>query len=266
VDPRDFEYYARLAREAEKYRPPPEVVEGLRHRAEIVKALADDPAIWTAYENAARIAAERRDWARNMPDAATRKVISEAARFFDSDYFRSQSAALVRAVGLARTRLGPEGLATAGRVAGRRASESPGAGQAAARIEGGEAETLLEEAAELATSPEVRELIERADVEALVRLDEQQAAEAEAGDFEPRAAEADRLAELWDRRPNKRQLRNLLDGGLLVLIPLEAALAAAAQLNPSSDLAVQLAVAILVLTAVLTWARFILSLMGEEDD
>lgn len=265
MNPEDFEYYARLAREAERYRPPPEVEEGLRRQAEITRGVANDPAIRAAYENAAQIVAQRRDWVRTLPDAATQKAISEAARFFDSDYFRSQNAALARAVGLARTRLGLEGLATAGRVAGRRASESPGAGQAAARIEAGEAETLLEEAAELATSTEVHELIERADVEAFIRLDEQQAA----GDVElqtVRGDEDDHLAALWDRRPNKRQLRDLLDGGLLVLIPLEAALAAAAQLNPSSDLAVQLAVAILVLTAVVTWARLMLSLMDEAED
>lgn len=160
-------------------------------------------------------------------------------------------------MGLARTRLGPEGLATAGRVAGRRASEGDGADEAAERIEAGNAEALLEEAAELAASPELRDLIERADLEVLVRLDEQQTAEAEAEGDEPRAertAEADRLAELWDRRPTKQQLRNVLDGGLLVLVPLETGLAAA-----------QLAVAYLVLTAIITTARMVLAVMDDEE-
>jgi hypothetical protein len=127
--------------------------------------LADDPAIRAAHENAARIAAKRRDWTPNMPDAVTRKAISGAARVFDSDYFRSQSGALARSLSLAGTRLDPEGLASAGRVAGCRASESPGAGEAAERIEAGDAEALLQEAAELAASPEVRVHDERADVE-----------------------------------------------------------------------------------------------------
>lgn len=268
MDDRDFEHYARLARDAEKYRPPPEVEEGLRRQAEFARALLDDPAIRVAHENAVRIASERRDWIRNMPDAATRKALSEAARYFGSDAFRSQREAVERAVGLARARLGPEGLATAGRVAGRRASDGSGSRRAAERIEAGEAEALLEEAAELATSPEVRGLIERADLEALVRLDEQQA-EAKNEGGEQRATETietDRLAELWDRRPTTQQLLNLLDGGLLVLIPLEAALAAAAQLNPASDLAVKLAVAVLTLTALVTWARIMVSLLDEEEE
>lgn len=266
---RDFGYYKRLARDLEKVRLPPDVQEGLRQRAKFARALGDDPSIRAVIENSGRIAAERRALARNIPNAATRKAISDAARFFESDYFRSQSEALARTVGLAGSRLGPQGLGSAGRVAGRRAPESPAADEAAERLEAGDAEALLEEATELAASPEVRDLIERADLEALVRLDEQQAAEAEAGGNEPRAEqapEADRLAELWDRRPTREQLGELLDGALLVMIPLEAALASAAMLNPSSELAVQLAVAYLVVTAIITTARLLLTMIDDEKD
>lgn len=78
---------------------------------------------------------------------------------------------LARRVGeVAEQRFGPDGLAAAEQIAAHRLAAGPGLERGAERILNGRADEILDEAAEIASSPEARQAIEQADKAALLEL------------------------------------------------------------------------------------------------
>lgn len=74
---------------------------------------------------------------------------------------------------IAAQRFGPDGVAAAQQLAAQRLVAGPDLEQAAERIRGGEVNDLLNEAADLAASPEVRETIEQAEKDEILRFAEE---------------------------------------------------------------------------------------------
>ena len=155
-----------------------------------------------------------------MPDAATQRAVLEATRYLNSEEFRAQRAAILQANEVAQQRLGTQGLAAAERIAALRTAADGSQQRAAELIRSGQGTRILEEASDLAASPQVRETLKRADYEALVRLDEEQP-EVPAQETEGEPAEyEDELLEV-----PKEVLLARYRRALLVLLPLHAALA-----------------------------------------
>lgn len=163
-------------------RPSPNQLEGMRLQTELARELLSDPAILQAHTVASRIFEQRDRALVQMPDAATQRAILEAAKYCDSEAFLTQRDAILQAAQMAQQRLGPESLAAVGRVAARRSAADGSQERAAERIRAGQATELLEEATQLAASPEIRETIELADPKALLQLDKEQQAEVPAAE------------------------------------------------------------------------------------
>lgn len=205
---------------------------------------------------------QRNDILTQMPNEATRRQLIEASRYFNSGKFQSQRDAILQANQLARQRLGSEGLAAAGRVSARRTATDSSQQRGAERLKSGEASLIIEEAAELAASPEVRETIENADREAILRLDEEQRAEALASEPEaevdPGIAETD-LLEREYQQYTKEELLEMHTQALLILWTLEAAFVPLAMLPAATPIAGPIAGAIGSLIALLSVSERVIS-------
>jgi hypothetical protein len=218
---REVEQATRMARGSGNLGPSPADIESLRREVEIAQWLSD-PQILRAHADAHRIVAQYNSAVAKMPDAATQRAILEAARYFGSREFQDQRDAVLQATRVARQHLGPQRLASAERIAVQRTAVNGSQEHAALRIRAGEGPTLLKEAAELASSPEVRETIEHADPETLARLDEEQEFEGPAllswDTTTERVVYGDEYSEF-----TKEHLLKMCDRAQLVLMPLEVA-------------------------------------------
>jgi len=98
-----------------------------------------------------------------------RSAIETAADILKSPEFQTNLQEALETGAIAAQRFGTEGLIAAHELARQRLVAGPGLEQAVSRIQSGQADELLSEAAELAARPEVRETIENADREELLR-------------------------------------------------------------------------------------------------
>lgn len=259
--PRDFEQIGKIAREVEKMRPTYEQMESIHRQTEGVRRMLSDPAIRKAYLDVQWISEERNRALAQMPDEAVRGNFLEAARYFNSKEFQSHRDAMLQASQVAQQRLGVQGLAAAGRIAARSIAVNRTQEQAVERIQAGHAAELLGEATHLASNPAVRETVERADPDALVRLDEQQHGEVAP---EPEIPDESGLIESGPYHANefpeftKEDLLEMHAKALLVLWPLEAALATLL-LTPTAPLIAQLTIQVGGLIAFVTWSERIIS-------
>jgi|SRR5829696_1804859 len=218
----DIEQAQKLASDWERMGPSPEQEESIARGTELTLELFSDPQILQAYADASRLATQHNAILAQMPDASTQGALLESARYFSSRKFESQRDAVLQANQIARQKLGPQGLAAAMRIAARDVAAAGRLERAVERIRGGQVTRLLEEASELAASPEVRELLERADLEALVRLDEEEQSEVSAPETEvagmPEVYEDEYLED------TKEALQERYERALLVLLTLKVAL------------------------------------------
>lgn len=274
--PEDFEHFRRIAQDLEKHRPSPEQWEGMRRQAELAKELQpspelmdwasrrstfarellSDPNIWQSYSDTSRIFEQLNAALPQTPDQATWKAVAEAAQYFDSGAFLRQRDSVLQAAQLAQQRLGTEGLAAAWRVAARHSTKSEYQERATELIRAGQTTELLEEATQLAASPEVRETIELADTEALLRLDEEQQAEdpaAEPGAAEPEVYE-DEFPEF-----TKEQLIELHDQALLHLWPLQVTFVVLTLTTPGAPILATLGYTVTGLLALVSWSKIMIS-------
>lgn len=235
-------------------------------QAEMTRKALPDPATMRAHAEAA-LASQRRDQILvRMPDEATRKVMLEAARYFDSTSFAKQREAVLRAGQAAHQRLGSEGLAAASRIVARSAATDENQKQSVNRIETGQATAMLEEATRLAASAEVREAIEQANPETLAQFDEEQGAAVTGLDpeiLESEAAEWETAAPDTHQREyfgfNQQDLLKMHDQALIVLLPLEAALFFFMVANPDAPIVVSLTAAVSGLITLLTFTKLMIS-------
>lgn len=202
-----------------------------------IRKMVSNPAFRQAME-ASRIVAERDRALAQIPDMTTQRALIEAAKFFDSTAFRAQRDTLLQVQQVAQQRLGTEGLAAAQRIATRHSGSEEDYEQVIERMRSGEAVELLNEATRLASSQEVRETIESADKEALVRLDEEEAAEQ--GKVSANSTDFITELELYeDKHPeiSKEQLLEMHHQALRLFLVLNAAVAAAlVVVNPALSL------------------------------
>jgi hypothetical protein len=135
-----------------------------RYYQPILERLSRDESLRRTLQKSARIHAERERALRGIDWQAIQRSLETATRALRSLGFRSYMASIRRASEVAENKLGADGLAASQRIAARKWAESPAdLERAAERIGSGRADEVLEEAAELVASPEVREGIERAD-------------------------------------------------------------------------------------------------------
>lgn len=163
MDPRElrwFEQQAKIMKDREK------------QIASALKTL-DSPAV----RNLARARQDMVQYnalSSQMPNMSVQKTLVEAARYFNSPSFHARKEALLKAQEIAQQIFGREGIDAAQRIASRRlATDSE---QVANRTRSKAVDDLLNEAAELASSTEVREAIEHIDKEALSQLDKEEKA------------------------------------------------------------------------------------------
>lgn len=251
--PEDFEHLQERLLEAEKRWPSPEQIERLNQQTQMVRQWLSDPQARQAHEETARIIAQHGSTPAQMPNAETQKRLLEVARYFESREFQAQRDTILQANQMVRQRLGSEGLAAAQRIATRRTAADRSQEQAAERIKSGEATLLLQEATRLAASPEVRETIESADPETILRLDREERSEEFAA--EPEASvERETVGEEYAEF-TKEELLEMHAQALMVLWPLEVALVMLA-LNPAtSPLGTPLALAVGGLTVFVVWSE-----------
>jgi len=246
----DIEQAQKLARDWERMGLSPEQEESIARETELIRELLSDPHILQAHAGARRLAAE-------MPDASTQRALLESARYFSSREFESQRDAIFQANQIARQYLGSQGLAAAMRIAARDAAAAGSQERAAERIRSGQVTRLLEEASELAASPEVRELIERADLEALVRLDEEEQSEALAPETE--VAGGPEVYEDEYLEGTKEDLLERYERALLVLLPLQVALAIQAASPGAPPVFSSLSDTVECLIVVVVWLELMIS-------
>ena len=175
--------------------------------------------------------------------------------------------AILQANRTAHQRLGSAGLAAAERIASRRNATDGSQDRGAERIRAGQATEVLEEASKLAANPEVREVIERADPEAIMDLDEEQQVEAEQRAestalapevvIEPRTIETDVYEGAYPEF-TKEDILEIHTQALLVLLPLEAALAPLS-FTPASPIAAPLAGGVGGAIALVTFSTMLIS-------
>jgi len=125
--------------------------------------------------------------------------------------------------------LGADGLAASQGIASRRASESSAdLERTVERVRNGEADKVLQEAAELAASPEVRQEIERADKDAILALAQEQEDQGPPSATEPvPESQTDFEMEAEYAEVSKQDLLELHDVALRLLFVLGAAFSAA---------------------------------------
>jgi hypothetical protein len=159
-------------------------------------------------------------------------------------------------------------LAASQRIAARRSSESPAdLERAAERIRGGRADEVLEEAAELAASPEVRQEIERADKGAILQLAEERENQVSASPGEPAVeSETDAGAETGYPELSKEDLLELHDVALSLLLILGAALSAALLASTPLVSLTALVAAVNALMLLLQWSERKVAAWDDEDD
>lgn len=85
-----------------------------------LRQVLNDPTFKKAYLDAQWIAAERNKALAAMPDAETKRNLSEAAQYLNSKEFRAQREAMLQASEAMRRHLGAEGMAAAQHIVGRR--------------------------------------------------------------------------------------------------------------------------------------------------
>lgn len=227
-----------------------------------MRKVFSDPKVQQAHADAAKIDSQHDRVFVQLPDAAKQRALSEAVRYFQSPAFQSQRNAIIQATELAEQRLGPAGLAAAERIATRRTVTDESQEQVADRIEAGQVAELLETAAELAASPEIQETIEQADLEALVQLDEDQTAERVTSESEASTGSdsVDYSAysiEYYEF--TKEELLEMHQEALLLLLPLEAALAWLTVSNPGSPVFATLLVVVGGLIAFVLFSQAVIS-------
>lgn len=251
--PEDFKHLQERVREAEKMRPNPELMESLNQQTRMVQQWLSDPQVLRAHEETAQMLAQRGSVLAQMPDETAQKRLLEAGRYFNSREFQFQREAILQANQMVRQRLGSEGLAAAQRIATRHTAAYRSQEQAVERIKSGEATALLQEATQLAASPEVRETIERADLEGILRLEREERSEELAA--EPVAsAERETVGEEYPEF-TKEELLEMHAQALMVLYPLEAALVVVALTPATSPIGTPLALAVGGLTVFIKWSE-----------
>jgi hypothetical protein len=262
----DFDNFRRIARDWEKARPSVEQLEGIRRQTESVRRMLADPMVQRAHADAARIYNQQNRVLAQMPDPATQRALSEAMRYIKSPAFQNQRRTILRANELTQQRVGPPGVAAAERIATRRTTADGPVEEAAERIEAGQVAELLEQATELAGNPEILGLLQQADPDALVRVDEEQREEDSIpeGDTstEPDVGMSGAyLAEYPDL--TKEDLLEIHAEILLVLYPLEVALAWLSISNPGAPIFVTLLV---VVGGLITFVHFSQMVISRWDD
>lgn len=254
--------YQDLARNAERMQPTPEQVESWRRQAEVIRKMLNDPALQQSHSQARQLFEQRNDVLAQMPNEATRKQLEEVARYLNSREFRSQRDAILQTNQLAQQRFGSEGLAAAGRVSARRTATDGSQQRGAERIRSGQAFSIIEEASELAASPEIRETIERADPEAVLRLDQEEREEALASEqieiVDPSIGETD-LFKFEVRTYTKEEWLEMHTQALIVLWTLEAAFGPLAVVPATTPIAAPIAGAIGGLIALLSITERVIS-------
>lgn len=151
-----------------------------RDRAALNKALGG-PSTRRAIRDAMRVYAEREAAWRAVGASAVEHSLRSVMRTLNSPGFRAQMEGVIRAAQAAQNRLGADGILAAQYAAPSgivtRPSFRSGYEGATGRIGEGRADEVLEEAAELAASPEILETVENADKEKLVEAAGERAAQ-----------------------------------------------------------------------------------------
>jgi len=202
----------------------------------------------------------------SLPQPDVMQALKDATEVLDSlDFQNSYLERLNQTSAAVESRFGPDGLAAAQRVAARRAESPEALRRAEARIKNGQARELLTEAVELATSPEVRETIELADKDTILRLEQEVSEEAPAA--EP-AYEAEMgTEELTEYPVSKEELLELHDVAIQILFILGVALAAVVVVsNPVAPNFVALVAAINGLTLFLSLSERLIRAWEDEDE
>lgn len=242
-----------------------EVLESIREHVGPALDVLNDPDLRRARLDTSRMLAERDAAMAAMPSADARRSLVEAARFFDSDAFRAQRDGIMRAYEEARKHLSPAGIAASQRIAARRVAADEGnLEREAERLRSGGATGLLDEAARLASGPEVRDTLGALDEEALARLDREESRDE--GDSDPvrplspvpEAAEKATLLGL-----SNDDLLRLNRQALRVSVPLNVVLAFLMATNPASLLLVTLLSVVTGLTILLQWSQTELAARGH---
>ncbi len=101
--------------------------------------------------------------------------IQNAAGLLYSPEFQARLQEALQASEMAEQRFGSDGLTAAQQIAAHRLAAGPGLERGAERILNGYGDEILDEATAIASSPEARQTIERADKDALIELAQQQA-------------------------------------------------------------------------------------------
>ncbi len=247
--------YQELARNAERSLPSPDQLESMRRQAQMAQEMLNDPALQQSLSQAHRLFEQHNDVIAQMPNEATRKQLEQAARYFNSKEFQSQREAILQSSQLARERFGSEGLAAAGRISARRTATDGSQQRGAERVRAGQAASIIEEAAELAASPQVRETIEHADPETVLQLDEEERVEGSTPDagvvVDPDIAGTN-LTESEYQLYTKEELLEMHTQALIILWTLEAAFAPLAVVPATAPVAAPIAGAIGGVIAVLS--------------
>lgn len=166
---------------------------------------------------------------QNMPPTSSGMAQSyqAATELISSPGYLDRLERVRQAVEIAQQRLGSGGLAAAQEIAAQHLVAGPELEQAAERIRGGHADELLNQAANLATSPEVREAIKNTDVFEISRVAEELRDQGTTTDVSEPEVEAGAHSEALDDHTSEENLRKLIDTALMISTVIEAALAAA---------------------------------------
>lgn len=171
----------------------PEFIRSMQERAAVFQDIAQRN--WPVYESAMQRlvqsgALKRQEGhyaalqqaLKNMPPSPAFSLpqgvansLQSAMGILNSPGFLDRLEAARQASEVAEQRYGPDGLAAAQQIAAQRLAAGPGLERGAERILNGRADEILEEAAAIASSPEARQTIERADKDALLELAQQEA-------------------------------------------------------------------------------------------
>jgi hypothetical protein len=249
-----------------KMRLPPAQLLSLRQETELVRGLLSDPGFQKAHLERGRLLSQRNSPLSHIPDAAMQASLLEAAQHFNSHEFMVRRPTIVQTTRVAQERLGPQGLAAAERISTRHTADDGSQQRAAERIKDGQTTELLEEASRLAATPEVRDIVERTDPDALEQLDEEQRTEIPTPD--PHVPDRLELVEpdIYEGEDPKRTKEDWLrihNDALLVLFPLEAALAGTL-LTPAAPVTTPLAIGVGGVIAVVSFSERVIIARWED--
>lgn len=234
----------------------------------ILERLSRDRGLQRALQESSRIYAERVRMLRGIDWQDVQRSLEVATRALRSPGFRDYMESVRRASEVAESRLGPDGLAASQRIASRKSAESTAElEQVAERIRSGQADEVLEEAAELAASPEVREEIERADKGAILRRAQEQENN-DPNSLHGPILEPEAVADADVEYPTltKKELLELHDVALRLLFVLGAALSAALLASTPLVSLPALITAVNALMLLLQWSERQINAWEDEDN